>query len=80
MWLLALTAFIFCFYKFQQTVYLLLASSAEDSSGIYKFFEALLYNNFSIIVVAIIIFTFNLASSLDLFLIDWEKEKEIDKF
>jgi hypothetical protein len=79
-WLLALTTFIFCFYKFQQTVYLLLASSADDSSGIYKAFEALFYTNYSIMVVAIIIFTFNLANSVDFFLIDWEKEKELGKF
>lgn len=79
-WLLILTTFIFCFYKFQQTVYLLMARSSDDTSGIYKSFEALFYTNYSLMVVAIIIFTFNLANSVDFFLIDWEKEKELGKF
>ena len=79
-WLLVLTTFIFCFYKFQQTVYLLLPSSGSDTSGLYKSFEALFYTNYSLMVVAIIIFTFNLANSVDFFLIDWEKEKELGKF
>jgi hypothetical protein len=80
LWVLALSTFIFCFYKFQQTVFIILPSPATDTTGIYKTFEAFFYITFSFTIAALVIMIFRLANSVDYFLIDWEKEKEMGKF
>ena len=80
LWLLLLSGFCFCFYKFQQTIYLIIPSPSNDSTGLYSIFMAMFYITFSFTVVAIFIMMFNLVNSTDYFLIDWEKEKELGKF
>jgi len=80
LWLLCLSGFCFCFYKFQQTIYLILPSPSNDTTGLYSIFMALFYITFSFTVLAIFIMIFNLVNSTDYFLIDWEKEKDLGKF
>jgi uncharacterized membrane protein len=80
LWLLCFSTYLFCFYKFQQAVDLIIPSFANDTSGIYQTFAAFFYINFSFTIVAIIILIFNLTNTTDYFLIDWEKEKEMGKF
>jgi hypothetical protein len=80
LWLLCFSTYLFCFYKFQQTVYLVIPDYGNDTSGIYQVFNGFFYINFSFTILAIFIFIFNLSNGTDYFLIDWEKEKELGKF
>jgi hypothetical protein len=75
LFLLFFTGYVFCFYKFQRTVYISLIDVWNDTSGLYLIFYALFYVNFSFLFVAMLIQVFNLTNSTDYFLIDWEKEK-----
>jgi hypothetical protein len=59
---------------------LILPDPSNDTSGLYKSFEAFYYVNFSLMIVAIFILMFNLTNYTDYFLIDWEKEKELGRF
>ena len=79
-WILALSTFIFCFYKFQQTVYIILPSPSSDNTGLYAAFEAFFYITFSFTMLAIFIVFAKLTFYTDYFMIDWEKEKELGKF
>lgn len=80
LWLLCFTTYLFCFYKFQQTIYLIIPDVGSDTTGLYQMFTALYYVNFSFMLVAVMIYLFNLTNTVDYFLIDWEKEKELGKF
>lgn len=73
LWLLALSTYCFCFYKFQQTVFLILPSPNNDTTGLYSAFNAFFYITFSFTIVAIFIVFFKLVNQTDYFLIDWEK-------
>lgn len=71
--LLCFTTYLFCFYKFQQTVSMLVIDYGNDTSGLYQSFQSFFYLNFSFTFLAIVIFVFNLVNSTDYFMIDWEK-------
>lgn len=75
LFLLCFTGYVFCFYKFQRTVYLSLFDAYNDTSGLYQIFYALFYVNFSFLFIAVLIQVFNMTNTTDYFLIDWEKEK-----
>ena len=70
-WLLAFSTYCFCFYKFQQTVYLILPSPSNDTTGLYSAFDAFFYISFSFVIVAIFIQFLRLVNYTDYFLIDW---------
>ena len=76
LWTFCLSAYCFCFYKFQETVFLILPNSGDFN----KMFEAFYYTTLSFTLVAMLIMAFNLVTRTDYFLIDWEKEKDIGKF
>lgn len=71
--LLCFATYLFCFYKFQQTVSMMVPDTGSDTAGLYQSFQAFFYLNFTFTFVAIIIFIFNLVNSTDYFMIDWEK-------
>ncbi len=70
-WVLILSAYLFFFYKLQQTVYITLPTLPTDS--LYTTFNGFFYVTFTLTIVAIFILMFNLTNSVDYFLIDWEK-------
>lgn len=78
--LLCFSGYIFCFYKFQRTIYLVMIDYGNDTGGVYQLFSALFYMEFSFLMLAVFIEIFNLTNSTDYFLIDWEKEKELGRF
>jgi hypothetical protein len=80
LWLLCFSGYLFCFYKFQRTIYLVIVDVGNDKAGICMFFQGLFYVNFAFLALAVFIQVFNLTNTTDYFLIDWEKEKELGKF
>ena len=70
-WLLCFSAYLFCFYKFQQTIYLIVIDLGNDKSGLHQSFRALFYVTFALTILALVIFVFNFINSTDYFLIDW---------
>ena len=75
LFLVCFTGYVFCFYKFQRTIYLSLLDVNSDTTGLYQIFFALFYVNFSFLFIAVLIQIFNMTNTTDYFLIDWEKEK-----
>lgn len=71
--LLCFTTYLFCFYKFQQTVSMIVIDLGNDTSGLYQSFQSFFFLNFAFTILAIFIFIFNLVNSTDYFMIDWEK-------
>ena len=69
LFLLCLSIYAFCFYKFQQTVFLILPTE----KSFMDFFDGLFYSTFCLIFLAVFILLFNMVNSVDIFLIDWEK-------
>jgi hypothetical protein len=65
------TGYVFCFYKFQRTVYLTLIDIGNDTTNLYQMFLAIFYVNFSFLFLAVFIQMFNLTNTTDYFLIDW---------
>lgn len=80
MWLAGLSTYCFCFYKFQQTVYLILPTWDEGQASFYTPFNVFYYIQLAFVFGAIFILFFDMAYSVDFFLVDWEKEKEVGKF
>eukprot|EP00919_Chromeraceae_sp_WS-2016_P068617 GHVR01162444.1.p1 GENE.GHVR01162444.1~~GHVR01162444.1.p1 ORF type:complete len:122 (+),score=6.12 GHVR01162444.1:1522-1887(+) len=79
-WLFGVSAYIFTFYKFQQTVYLLLPDPAVFWQDYYHPFLAIFYINLAFIFFSVLNLIYDLGTTTDYFLIDWEKEKDIGKF
>jgi hypothetical protein len=69
--LFGLTGFAFCFYKFQETVYLILPNVLKDTTSLYSLFELIYYLQFSLILIAVFLLIYDIAYSTDYFLIDW---------
>jgi len=63
---------VFFFYKFQQTVFLILPDVILDWKTSYNYFMAVFYVQFSFVILALIDLIVSL-SNVDYFLIDWEK-------
>lgn len=79
-WLFGVSAYCFCFYKFQQTVYLLMPDTETDWAPYYHSFMALFYVQFVFMLFSIFLLIYDMGSTTDYFLIDWEKEKNASKF
>ena len=73
MWifLFGASAYCFCFYKFQQTVFLLLPDMVSNWYPYYHSFMALFYVQFSFMFISVFLLFYDLSSSTDYFLIDW---------
>lgn len=72
-WLFGVSMYCFCFYKFQQTVYLLLPDIFTQWFGYYDPFMIVFYIQFGFVLVSVFLLIYDLASTTDYFLIDWEK-------
>lgn len=73
MWifLFGTSAYCFCFYKFQQTVFLLLPDMVESWFPYYHSFMALFYVQFAFLFFSILLLVYDMSTSTDYFLIDW---------
>ena len=78
--LFGISAYVFCFFKFQQTVYLLLPDIYTDWGTYYHHFMAVFYVQFGFMLFAVFLLIYDLGSTTDYFMIDWEKEKNIGNF
>lgn len=67
------SAYAFCFYKFQETVYLLLPDPVTDWLEYYDPFMAVFYVQFSFVLISVFLLIYDLGVTTDYFLIDWEK-------
>ena len=67
------SAYCFCFYKFQQTVFLLMPDLVDDWYPLYHSFMALFYTQYAFMFISIFILIYDMTTSTDYFLIDWEK-------
>ena len=74
------SAYCFCFYKFQQIVYLLMPDMETDWRPYYHSFMSLFYVQFVFMLFSIVLLIYDIATTTDYFLIDWEKEKNNSKF
>lgn len=72
-WLLGVSTYCFCFYKFQQTVYLLLPDLVTQWIGYYDPFMVVFYLQFSFVFISVIMLIYDLSTVTDYFIIDWEK-------
>lgn len=79
-WLLGVSAYCFCFYKFQQTVYLLLPDTVTQWMGYYDPFMVVFYLQFGFVLLSVFLLVYDLSTVTDYFLIDWEKEKNLSNF
>lgn len=79
LWCFVLSAYCFCFFKFQRTVFLMLPGFTSDQS-LYESFRAFYWTSFCFMFLALIVQVFRLVNNTDYFLIDWEKDKEMGKF
>lgn len=80
LFLLVFTGYLFCFYKFQRTLYMTIIDLGSDKTGLHQTYFAFFFMNFTLMMLAVFIQMFNLTNTTDFFLIDWEKEKELGKF
>jgi len=78
-WLLGFSLYIFSFYKFQETIYLIVPDQQTQWGEYYQIFMILFYAQMIIMVISLWILIYN-KGDVDYFLIDWEKEKDISKF
>lgn len=67
------TTYIFCFFKFQETVYLMLPDIEAQYLEYYDPFYAVFFVQFSFIMISNFFIIYNISSSTDYFMIDWEK-------
>jgi hypothetical protein len=72
MWLFGLSLYVFAFYKFQQTIYLIVPDQQTQWSQYYFLFMLIFYATLGITSISLWIIIYNL-SEVDYFLIDWEK-------
>lgn len=70
--LLGLATYVFCFFKFQQIVFLMLPDPSTDST-LYTSFQTLYFVQLALVILAVIILLINIGVNVDYFLIDWEK-------
>ena len=70
-WLLGVSAYCFCFYKFQQTVYLLLPDTATQWLAYYDPFMVIFYLQFSFVLISVWLLFYDLSNVTDYFIIDW---------
>ena len=80
--LFGISTYIFCFFKFQQTIFLLLPdiNNQAEWDDYYHHFLAIFYTQFGFMLFAIFFLIYDLGSTTDYFMIDWEKEKRIGNF
>jgi hypothetical protein len=72
-WLFGVSAYCFCFFKFQQTVYLLLPDIVTQWIGYYDPFMIVFYVQFGFVLISVFLLIYDLSTVTDYFLIDWEK-------
>lgn len=70
-WLLGSSAYCFCFYKFQQTVFLLLPDMFTQWAGYYDPFMILFYIQFGFVLFSVILFIYDIGTTTDYFMVDW---------
>lgn len=82
MWfyLLGLSGYVFCFYKFQQTVLLVLPDVVTEWGAFYEIFMIIFYLQCGLMLATTIGILVDVSTTTDYFLIDWEKDKNIGKF
>lgn len=71
-WLLGFSLYIFSFYKFQSTIYLIVPDQQTQWGEYYQIFMILYYGQMIIMVISLWIVIYN-KGDVDYFLIDWEK-------
>lgn len=76
-WLFGVSAYCFCFYKFQQTVYLLLPDTVTQWLVYYEPFMIVFYLQFAFVFFSVMLLIYDLGSATDYFIIDWEKPKDL---
>ena len=76
-WLFGASAYCFCFYKFQQTVYLLLPDTVTQWLAYYEPFMIVFYLQFGFVFFSVILLIYDLGSATDYFIVDWEKQKDL---
>lgn len=74
-WLLGVSTYCFCFYKFQQTIYLILPDISTQWYPYYDQFMIIYYLQFGFVLFSIGLLIYDLGTTTDYFFIDWEKEK-----
>ena len=79
-WLFGVSTYCFCFYKFQRTVFLLLPDMETDWFPYYDSFMALFYVQWVFVLFSVFLLIYDMGSTTDYFLIDWEKEKNASNF
>jgi hypothetical protein len=75
-WSLGLATYVFTFYKFQETIYLILPEETQEYEG---FFTSIFLVQLFFVLLSTWNVIYNL-SEVEYFLIDWEKEKDVRKF
>ena len=80
--LLGISTYIFTFFKFQQTVFLLLPDINDLAQWelYYHHFMAIFYVQFAFLMFAVFLLIYDLGKTTDYFMIDWEKEKSFGNF
>lgn len=79
-WLFGVSLYCFCFYKFQQTVYLLLPDTTTQWMAYYDPFMIVFYLQFAFVFLSVLLLIYDLGAMTDYFLIDWEKERDLSNF
>ena len=82
LWLycICLAGYVFCFFKFQQTVYLMLPDTSADWGSFYELFMIIFYIQVGLVLAVCIGTVVDLSQNTDYFLIDWEKDKQLSNF
>lgn len=78
-WLFGFSLYVFAFYKFQETIYLIVPDQQTQWKVYYEFFMVIFYSMLVITSISLWIVIYGLGE-VDYFLIDSEKEKDISKF
>lgn len=69
--LFGVSIYAFCFYKFQQTVYLLLPDIYTQWIQYYEPFMIIFYIQFGFVLLSVGLLIYELGSNVDYFMIDW---------
>lgn len=78
-WVLGESLYIFVFYKFQETIYLLLPQENTQWKQYYQPFVVCFYTGLAFVWFSLWNVIYSL-SEVDYFMIDWEREKDNRKF